>query len=366
MINVTKTYLPPLSEYMTYLEQIWDRALVTNNGPLVIELEQKLKDYLKLPCVQFVSNGTIALQLALKALNISGEVITTPFSYVATTTAILWENSEPVFVDIDPASYCIDAKKIEAAITPKTKAILATHVYGIPCDVKLIGEIASAYNLKVIYDGAHAFGCRLDGASLLSYGDMTTLSFHATKIFHTIEGGAVVSANSDWEEVLWLLKSFGHRHDDYKMVGVNGKNSELHAAMGLCLLPRIDDFIERRVSICTTYDALLQGLPLKTPAKPENFEYNYAYYPVVFETESALLRTVEALQARGINPRRYFYPSLNKLPYYAAPPCPVSESVATRVLCLPLYVELSDVEVDLIATTVRESLVRDSKQPVLS
>lgn len=353
-INVTKAYLPPLSEYTAYLEGIWERGWLTNNGPLVQRLESELSQYLDGTQVQFTSNGTIALQVAIKALGLSGEIITTPFSYVATTTAILWENCVPVFVDIEDRTFCIDVAKIEAAITPRTSGILATHVYGYPCDVLAIEEIAHRHNLKVIYDGAHAFGVRVQGRSLLSYGDLTTCSFHATKLFHTIEGGAIVMKDQALARKIWLYKSFGHVGDEYFTLGVNGKNSEFHAAMGLCNLPQVSSFITQRQKLAELYRQELTGIPLQFPESREaSLEYNYAYFPILFESESHLLRVKEGLAAQMVNTRRYFFPSLNQLPYVTGASCPISEDVSRRVLCLPFYQELTIDQVRWVCQLVR-------------
>lgn len=353
-INVTKAYLPPLAEYEAYLKGIWERGWLTNNGPLVQQLEAELSAYLDGTHVQFTGNGTIALQVAIKALGLTGEIITTPFSYVATTTAILWENCTPIFVDIEDKTFCIDATKIEAAVTPQTTGILATHVYGYPCNVLAIEQIAQRHGLKVIYDGAHAFGVRLHGRSLLSYGDLTTCSFHATKLFHTIEGGAIVMKDEELARKIWLYKSFGHIGDDYFTLGVNGKNSEFHAAMGLCNLPKVNEFIEQRRELAFCYQHELAGLPLQFPApEDETLEYNYAYFPVLFESEDILLRVKESLASQNVNTRRYFFPSLNQLPYHTGAPCPVSEHASRRVLCLPFYQELLTEQVKLVSQLIR-------------
>jgi len=356
MINVTKTYLPPLAEYNKYLEEIWDRAYVTNRGPLVLELEAKLKEYLGVKHLLFVSNGTIALQIAIKALNLTGEIITTPFSYVATTTAILWENCQPVFVDIEDKTFCIDPDKIEAAITDKTTAILATHVYGYPCQVECIKQIADKHNLKVIYDGAHAFGVKVDNTSVLNFGDVSTLSFHATKLFHTIEGGAIITNNDELARQIMLYHQFGHIGDDYYTMGVNGKNSELHAAMGHCNLPLVQEFILERKKLAELYDSLLLPLNLTRPVQPAGIAYNYSYYPVVFKNEKTLLKVKENLLENKINSRRYFYPSLNNLPYFKGENCPVSEGVASRVLCLPMYQKLNEEDVQRICGIIKDTL----------
>lgn len=358
MINVTKTYLPPQAEYMKYLEGIWERNWVTNQGPLVQELEHRLQAFLDVPHVQFISNGTIAIQLAIKVLNLSGEIITTPFSYVATTTSILWENCKPVFVDIEDRTFCIDAEKIEAAITSKTSAILATHVYGFPCDVVRIEAIARKHNLKVIYDAAHAFGVRLYDRSIFSYGDLSTASFHATKLFHTIEGGAVFTSDAGLAHQIFLHKSFGHLGDDYYTIGINGKNSEFHAAMGLCVLPRVPAFIERRKQLAALYTELLSpNETLMLPQCPEGVEYNYAYFPVVFASEELMLGVRAELAGNGINTRRYFFPSLNQLPYVNGESCPVSEDIAKRVLCLPFYQELAEEDLIRIAKFVTKHVI---------
>lgn len=350
---MTKTFLPPFEEYIAILKRAWDKEWITNNGELVQELEPKLKSYLGVQNLLFTNNGTIPLQMALKALNITKEVITTPFSYVATTNAILWADCRPVFVDINPETFCIDAGKIEAAITEDTQAILATHVYGIPCDVEAIDAIAKKHKLKVIYDGAHAFGCVYKGKSLLSYGDINTCSFHATKLFHTVEGGCIIANDGAINRQLMLYRQFGHVYDEYFSIGINAKNSEFHAAMGLCLLPRIEAIIAERKKISEQYNSSL-GEFLQTPLMESSLEYNYGYYPVVFNTEAQLLKTMILLKENNINGRRYFYPSLNELPYLQKQPCHVSEDISRRVLCLPLYFGLTDNDV----TTIIECIFK--------
>lgn len=356
MINVTKTYLPPFEEYSAILKRAWDKGWITNNGELVQELEAKLKEYLGVENLLFTTNGTVPLQMALKALNVTKEVITTPFSYVATTNAILWEGCTPVFVDIDPKTFCIDATKIEAAITIDTEAILATHVYGIPCDIEAIDAIAKKHHLKVIYDGAHAFGCRYKGKSLLSYGDISTCSFHATKLFHTVEGGCIIANDPEVAHQLMLYRQFGHVYDEYFSVGINGKNSEFHAAMGLCILPNIEEIISARKSITELYDVTL-SVNFTRPLFPAKPEYNYGYYPLVFDSENYLLEVVKNLKENNIAGRRYFYPSLNELPYLQQQPCPVSEDISRRVLCLPLYPGLEEKEIALIIESVNKIIV---------
>ncbi len=350
MIPVTKPFLPPVEEYESYIRDIWRRNWLTNNGPLVNELEVGLKKYLDLSHLLYVTNGTIALQLAIKALGLRGEIITTPFSYVATTSSIVWEGCEPVFVDIDPHTCNIDPSRIEEAITPRTSAVLATHVYGNPCDVQRIGEIAQRHNLKVIYDGAHAFGVKVNGRSIFEYGDISTCSFHATKIFHTVEGGAVFTRDPDLLKKLAYLRNFGHDGPErFADLGINGKNSEFHAAMGLVNLRYIDANIAVRRSLSENYNKALPLFKGYRPALADGVDYNYAYYPVIFPSENFLLKTVEHLGHNWIQPRRYFYPSLNQLPYVnKGDACSVSADISGRVLCLPLYDSLTPEEVDMV------------------
>lgn len=356
MINVTKTYLPDFEEYTAILKRAWDKSWITNNGELVQELEQKLKVYLNVNHLLFCSNGTVVLQMALKAFNITKEVITTPFSYVATTNAILWEGCTPVFVDIDPITLCIDADKIEAAITADTQAILATHVYGIPCNVEKIEAIALKYNLKVIYDGAHAFGCKINGRSLLNYGDVTTCSFHATKLFHTVEGGCIIANNYALNQKLLLYRSFGHIGDDYYCVGLNAKNSEFHAAMGLAVLPKISTIIAQRKVVFEAYNALLPPGLVRPCYNLPGLEYNFSYYPVIFENEKAMQDAKDALLNNEVNARRYFYPSLNLLPQLAGDiqVCLVSEDISSRIFCLPLYPGLEEIDISRIADILKK------------
>ncbi|MDQ0155374.1 DegT/DnrJ/EryC1/StrS family aminotransferase [Robertmurraya andreesenii] len=355
MIPVSQPFLPPKDEYDFLITELWNTKWLTNNGPFVQRLEVELRRHLLLPSLHYVSNGTIALQLALKSLGLTKEIITTPFSFVATTTSILWEQCRPVFVDIDPQTLCIDSTKIEAAITEETEAILATHVFGIPCDVEKIEEVATKYGLKIIYDAAHAFGVQYKGRSLLSYGDIAILSFHATKLFHTIEGGAVVNnCGQELEQSLKLLRSFGFTGEEHILVGINGKNSEFHAAMGLCNLKYIEEIILKRKRLSKAYDDLLLNR-FARPHIPEDVIYNYSYYPLIFETEEELLSTQCLLRKNGIESRRYFYPSLNELPYLQERhDCPISEKISKRILCLPLFSDLKLEEVDRIATLILE------------
>jgi dTDP-4-amino-4,6-dideoxygalactose transaminase len=342
-INVTKTFLPPIDEYEEYVRQIWDRDQLTNQGPLVLELESKMRDYLKVDNFHFVTNGTLALQVALKALGITeGEIITTPFSYVATTSSILWEHCTPVFVDIEPNAFSMDANKIEAAITDKTKAIMPVHVFGFACDIERIDAIAKKHGLKVIYDAAHAFGVTYKGRSLLSYGDISICSFHSTKLFHTIEGGCVITKDSAVSDRVDVIKRFGHTGDEHFTLGLNAKASEFQAAMGLCNLKYVKELIDKRQKVSELYNELL-GKQFNRPTPSEHTKYNYAYYPILLESENQLLKVSADLAEENIFPRRYFYPSLNTLPYLDdKQSCPVSEDIADRILCLPLYADLQD------------------------
>jgi dTDP-4-amino-4,6-dideoxygalactose transaminase len=358
MINVTKTYLPPKTEYDAMLQEVWDSSWITNNGPMVQRLEAELKSYLGVKYLLYVNNGTIALQLALKALDLSGEIITTPFSYCATTTSILWENCKPVFADIESKSFNIDAHKIEALITENTTGIMATHVYGRPCDVEKIENIAQKHNLKVIYDAAHTFGSTLNGKSLVNFGDVSTLSFHATKLFHTVEGGAIVCQDEAVYRKLFLQRMFGHEGDEHYMMGINGKSSEFHAAMGLCILPKINELIRRRTEIADLYNQHLNFNILKQPKNYlEGTNFNNAYYAVVFQNEAQLLKLTAILKENGINIRRYFYPSLNKLTYLKeSNDCPISEDISVRVASLPSYYDLANDDIIRICGIINENL----------
>jgi dTDP-4-amino-4,6-dideoxygalactose transaminase len=357
MIPVTKPFLPPQSEYQSYLDGIWQRNWLTNNGPLVNELELKLKDYLQLPHLLFLANGTIALQIAIRALELQGEIITTPFSYVATSSSIVWENCKPKFVDIDSETLNIDPAKIEAAVTEKTTAILATHVYGNPCDIEEIDVIARKHKLKVIYDAAHCFGTKYKGKSVFAFGDISTTSFHATKLFHTIEGGAVFTNTSDLLRKMDFLRNFGHDGpENFATVGINGKNSEFHAAMGLTNLNHISRILESRKSQSLHYNRYLSRPDIRTIKVNPHAQFNYAYYPVIFENEETTLKVKRELESNRIIPRRYFYPSLNTVPVYKGDELKISEDIARRVLCLPLYFSLSTEEIDFICRILLRAL----------
>ncbi|MDA9163381.1 DegT/DnrJ/EryC1/StrS family aminotransferase [Rickettsiaceae bacterium] len=355
---VAKPFLPKIDKYQEYIQKIWNSQHITNHGPLVKKLESELQSYLHTPNLFFVSNGTIALQIAIKALNLQGEVITTPFSYVATTSSIVWEGCKPVFVDIDANSLNIDPTKIEAAITNKTTAIIATHVYGNPCDIESINKIAKKHDLKVIYDAAHCFGVEYNNKSISSYGDISIFSFHATKLFHTVEGGAIVVNTDDYKNTVSYMRNFGHDgQEDFFGLGINGKNSEFHAAMGLCNLPEIHTLIAERKKLSELYDKSLgDSTKIQRPIIRKNTKYNYSYYPVLFEDEQVVLKVCKLLNSHNIFPRRYFYPILSKLNYVDDVNMPLAESVSKRILCLPLYNDLAYENVELICRLINDEL----------
>lgn len=355
-INVTKSFMPPIKEYQRYIEKIFQSRQLTNQGVLLKELEQTLSAHLNVNNFHYVTNGTIALQLALKVLEIENcEVITTPFSYVATVSSILWQNCKPVFVDIESDNFTIDVNKIEEKITKNTKAIMPVHVFGYICDTDNIKKLADKYKLKVIYDAAHAFDSSYNGISLLMYGDISTCSFHATKLFHTIEGGACVVKDNKISNKLELMKRFGHDNIEHLCLGINAKQTEFNAAMGLAIYPYLSEIKQKRKEISLSYDELLPQR-LQRPKKQAGLNYNYAYYPVVFETNEEMNTVLTVLQSDGIYPRRYFYPSLNKLPYLEDKnqKCPIAESIASRILCLPLYDSLKEEDVIRIITKIKE------------
>ena len=344
-INVTKTFLPPINEYHTQIQRVWKNEWLTNRGELILELEDKLKNYLSLPNIIITNNGTIPLQIALKIFGNNSEIITTPFSYVATTSAIVWENCKPVFVDIHPEYLTIDEAKIEAAITLKTSAILATHVFGNPCNVEVIEAIAKKHNLIVIYDAAHAFGVKYNDKSIFEYGDVSTCSFHATKLFHTGEGGAMFFKDEEIGHKLFYTHNFGHKSPtEFYGLGINGKLSELQAAMGLAVLPYMDDILYNRKKVVDHYNNNLDFSKVEKLKIRENVEWNYSYYPIIFESEETLINKMKKLNEQNIYPRRYFYPSLNTLGYINYVNMPISESISSRILCLPLYSELQETE----------------------
>ena len=352
---VTKPDLPPLEEFLPYLHKIWDTKILTNGGQFHQELENELCKYLGVPYISLFTNGTIALVTALKALNITGEVITTPFSFVATSHSLIWNNLQPVFIDIDPVSLNLNPRKIEAAITPKTEAILGVHCYGRPCDVEAINNIAVKYNLKVIYDAAHAFGVRDQTQSILNYGNLSVLSFHATKVFNTFEGGAIVSHDQNTKTLIDQLKNFGIL-DELNVIttGINGKMSELNSALGLVQLKYIDQAISKRSLIDAIYR---KGLGKIAGIKPlesmPGIIQNYSYFPVLVNSEYKLTRDklYSHLLEHGIYSRKYFYPLITDHPMYSnlesasVDKLPVARFISDRILCLPIYPDLEPAEV---------------------
>ncbi len=357
-IYVTRPYLPPLEEFIPYLEQIWDNKILTNNGPFHKQLEQALCDYLGVRHISLFCNGTIALVTALQALRVSGEVITTPYSFAATAHALLWNKITPVFVDIDPATCNLDPQKIEAAITPRTTAILPVHCYGNPCDVHEIQRIADIYGLKVIYDAAHAFGVNYQNESILTFGDLSVLSFHATKVFSTFEGGAIVCPDAKTKQRIDYLKNFGFADEVTVMApGINGKMSEINAAFGLLQLQSIDEALQQRREIAAQYRrALSEVAGIRLLPESEDVYWNAAYFPI-FVGEGYPLKRDELYQKMKdakVFGRRYFYPLISDMPMYRGLPSaqsghlPHAGRVAEQVICLPIYPELETTEVSRI------------------
>ncbi len=343
MIPVTKPYFPDLTEIKKALDEIWQNEWITNNGPYFQRYEEELRDFFSAEHLLVTTNGTIALQIAIKALGLTGEIITTPFSYVATSSAIVWEGAEPVYVDIDPETFNIDPLKIEQAITPKTTAILATHCFGNPCDVDAIAAIAQKHGLRVIYDAAHCFGTNFRGESIMNFGDVSTLSLHATKLIHCGEGGAIITKDSELNKKMWYMRNFGHDGPGrFQEVGVNGKNSELHAALGSVVLRDMKQIFAKRKDQSERYDLLLQNTKLRKQRIHHSTDFNYAYYPVVFQSGESRARVQEALKQQDILARRYFYPSLSSLPYVSDFDTPLSDALADTILCLPLFHTLTD------------------------
>ena len=356
-INVTKTFLPNQEDYNEILSRSWKKEWLTNRGELVLELEDKIKKYLNADNIIATTNGTLPIQIAIKALYIKGEVITTPFSYVATTSSILWQGCKPVFVDIHPEYLTIDETKIEASITSKTEAILATHVYGNPCHLEEIERIADKHNLKVIYDAAHCFGVTYNNKSIFNYGDVSTCSFHATKLFHTGEGGALFCNDKAIYDKLYFNHNFGHNGPElYHGLGINAKMSELQAAMGLAVLPHMDHIIEERKKVVQFYLKELDNTDIKFIKIRPNTKWNYSYFPIILESEDVMFKIKNALEAKNIFSRRYFFPSLNNLPFVENCAMPVSDSISKCVLCLPLYVGLTIKELELVVGEIKKCL----------
>lgn len=362
-IYVTQPNLPPLTEFIPYLEEIWNNKILTNGGPFHQQLEQALCDYLDVKHISLFTNGTIALITALQALRVTGEVITTPYSFVATAHSLMWNGIKPVFVDIDPVSLNLNPDKIEAAITPQTTAIMPMHCYGRPCDVDRIQAIADIYGLKVIYDAAHAFGVRCHCGSLLNHGDLSVLSFHATKVFNTFEGGAIICPDAKTKKRIDHLKNFGFV-DEVTVVapGINGKMSEFNAALGLLQLKGIDDALEKRKAVDTLYRTAFAEIEgIHCPPHLGEEVYNYAYFPILVQQDYPLTRDelYNKLRDADIYGRRYFYPLISDFPMYQALPSaapsnlPISKEVASAVICLPIYPALEASDIENIITLIR-------------
>lgn len=359
MIPVTKPFVPAYTDVEELLKGVWERNWWTNNGPLLREYSNRLSAYLDAKHVQVVGNGTQALQLASKALNLSGNVLTTPFSYVATTSSLVWEGLNPVFVDVDPDTMNINPSLLERAVDEHTTAIVATHCFGNACAVEEIDRVAKKYKLKVIYDAAHAFGTLYRGKSIFQYGDVSTLSLHATKPVHCVEGGAVIAKDPELLKKVFFMHNFGHNGpEDYYSVGINAKNSEMHAAVGLAVLKHASAILADRKRCVDFYRAALDGQGVGFQETTANSTHNCAYFPVLFPSESALKRAMSEMESRQIIPRRYFYPTLNQLPYvkHSAMAAPVAEDLSRRILCLPLYFGLEDETMVQIADLVIRSL----------
>lgn len=365
MIPITKSFVPKIDEYTSIVDRAFKNEWFSNRGELVIELEAKLKSFLNITDINLLclNNGTSPIQIALKALGKGGEIITTPFSYVATTAAIVWENCTPVFVDINNEQLTIDETKIEAAITEKTTCILATHVYGNPCNIEAIESIAKKNNLHVIYDAAHCFNVEYKGKSIFEYGDVSTCSFHSTKIFHTGEGGAIFCKDKKLFGKLYYNHNFGHAGPEhFHGLGINAKMSELSAAMGLAILPNFKFIVSGRKVAVEQYDKNLSFKSLKQLELRDKTKWNYSYYPIIFDKEESLLNVVKILEENEIYPRRYFYPSLNKLPYINnSDDCSISESISKRILCLPLFHNITNEQIELICRIINIELNRDVK-----
>jgi dTDP-4-amino-4,6-dideoxygalactose transaminase len=361
IIRVTRPFLPDLAEFQPYLEDIWETHVLSNCGPYHQRLEAALAEYLGVPYVALFNNATIGLVVALKALDLQGEVITTPYSFVATSHALLWTNLTPVFVDVEPVGLNIDPDAIEAAITPRTTAILPVHCYGRPCDMDRIEDIAARHGLKVICDAAHAFGVRDEGGSVLRRGDLSVVSFHATKVFNTFEGGAVICKTIEMKEHIDRLKNFGH-DGEVRVIetGINGKMNEISSAFGLVQLRHIDGAIARRGEIDAAYRAALEAVPGIHCLAPYEGVRNFAYFPVLVGAEFPLSRDglYDYLKERGVHARKYFYPLITDFPMYSHLPSadrarlPVAADGADRVLCLPIYPDLSDADVARICALI--------------
>ena len=357
MINVTKTYLPNKEKYKKYIDEIYENGWLTNNGPLVQRLEKRLAQYLGVKNIILVSNGTVALEIAYRTLDIKGFAITTPFSFVATTSSLVTNNILPIFADIDSNSFNLDPKNIEKLITPNTSAIVPVHVFGNACEVEEIEQIAKKHKLKVVYDAAHAFDVKYKDKSVLNNGDISTLSFHSTKLFHSIEGGALIINDDELVQKARYLINFGIKNtEEIPHLGTNAKMNEFEAAMGLCVLDDIEEIKEKRKIIIENYREELKDL-VQFQKQNENASENYSYFPIVLKSEGQLLKVQKALNNENIFPRRYFYPSLDTLEYIEPKQeCKISRDISKRILCLPIYAELQQYVQDAILKTIKENL----------
>lgn len=357
MINVTKTYLPNKEKYKKYIDEIYENGWLTNNGPLVQRLEKRLAEYLGVKNIILVSNGTVALEIAYRTLDIKGFAITTPFSFVATTSSLVTNNILPIFADIDENTFNLDPKNIEKLITPNTSAIVPVHVFGNACEVEEIEQIANKHKLKVVYDAAHAFDVKYKNQSVLNYGDISTLSFHATKLFHSIEGGALIINDDELVQKARYLINFGiENQESIPHLGTNAKMNEFEAAMGLCVLDEIENIKNSRNEVCKIYQKELKDLVV-FQKQNENVTENYSYFPVVFKSEEQLLKVQKTLNEKQIFPRRYFYPSLDTLEYIEPKQeCEISRDISKRILCLPIYAELEKDVQNTIIKTIKDNL----------
>lgn len=358
MIPVTKPFLPPIEEITKHLRDIYESNYLTNEGPKLLELKEGIRSYLDINNLSLVTNGTLAIQLAIKSMNIKGEILTTPFSYIATTSSILWENCTPVFVDINQDDLTINPDLIEDKINDKTEAILATHVYGLPCHVDKIKKLSKKYNLKVIYDGAHAFGVKLNGKSIFRYGDASTCSTHATKLFHTVEGGFIASDNNELISQIDLMKNFGHTTPyTFSGIGINAKLSEVHSIFGIVNLSLFDKILNNRKRYFDLYDSLFEEInKYRIPTSSFEYSKNYSYYPLIFQSEERLMIFKNYLEKNGISIRRYFYPSLD-FNFNSKRICKVSNDISRRILCLPVFSSYVEEDYNSIKLTIEKFLI---------
>ena len=356
-IYVTRPYLPPRKILQSYIDKVYENGILTTNGPLVRELERKLQDYLGVRNVVAVSSGTSALEVAYKAINFKHEIITTPFSFVATTSSLVWSNLDPKFVDINYNNLTIDSSKIISEINKNTTGLVPVHVYGFPCEVENIEAIAREYNLKTVYDAAHCFGVKFKNKSILNFGDLSVLSFHATKLFHTIEGGAIISNSDSLAGKIRTMINFGLEEEHNVLdVGTNTKMNEFEALMGLSVLQNIKSIIQDRKHNWNYYHDELIDL-VEFPEPPEHTEWNYSYVPVVFRSSKELLQVKDKLNRNEIYPRRYFYPSLNTLRYiHSKTNCSIAQDLSQRILCLPTYYKIGDENLSGISKIIKNSI----------